>query len=69
VADEVDLSTLHADMTLNVEITKIQKDQYQITRVQIPGADENKSLDDLSLDDMSLDDVSLDKEKHDGQKQ
>jgi Cu(I)/Ag(I) efflux system membrane fusion protein len=69
VAEEVDLSTLHADMTLHVEITKIEKDQYQITRVQIPGADENKNLDDLSLDDMSLDDVSLDKEKQDGQKQ
>ena len=63
VADEVDLSTLKADMTLHVEITKIQKDQYQITKVHIPGTDENKSLDDLSLDDMSLDDVSLDTEK------
>ena len=63
VADEVDLSTLKADMTLHVEITKLQKDQYQITKVHIPGTDENKSLDDLSLDDMSLDDVSLDTEK------
>lgn len=69
VADEVDFSMLKTDMTLHVEITKIEKDQYQITKVHIPGTDENKSLDDLSLDDMSLDDVSLDEEKDDGQKQ
>lgn len=69
VADEVDFSTLEAEMTLHVEITKDQKDQYRITRVHLPGADENKSLDDLSLDDMSLDDLSLDKEESDGQKQ
>ncbi len=70
VANEVDLAALQTGMTLNVEITKIAKDKYQITKVHIPGADDaNKSLDDLNFDDMSLDDMSLEGEKHDGHKQ
>jgi len=60
VADEIDFDSLAAGMTLNVEISKIAQNQFQITNVHIPGEDENKSLDDLSLDDMSLDDMSLD---------
>lgn len=65
-AGEVDFSLLEAGMTLHVEITKIEKDQYQITKVHIPGGDdENKNLDDLSMGDMSLDDLNL---KDDSQK-
>lgn len=65
VATTVDLSTLESDMTLNVEITKVQDNKYQITKVYIPGSeDENMSLDDLTLDDMSLDE-----ENHDDHKQ
>ncbi len=64
VADEVDFGSLEAGMTLHLEITKTQEEQYRITKVHIPGADdENKSLDDLSLDDMSLDDLSLGEKK------
>jgi len=70
VAPEVDFSALEKGMKLNVEISKIQENKYQITKVHIPGSeDENKSLDDLSLDDMSLDDMSPDEENHDGHKQ
>lgn len=64
VTNEVDLASLQAGMTLNVEITELEKNKYQITKVHIPGADDNNaSLDDLNFDDMSLDDMSLDEEK------
>lgn len=70
VAKDVDFALLKAGMTLHVEISKIEGDQYQITKVHIPGAgDEDKSLDELSADDMSLDDINLDKETHDDHKQ
>lgn len=70
VASEVDLAALQAGMTLHIEITKIEKDQYQISKVHIPGADDdNTTLDVLSLDDMSLDDMSLEEEKHDDHKE
>jgi len=60
VAKEVDFSLLHEGMELSVEITKIKENQYEITKIYIPGSDDKKSLNDLSLDDMSLDDMSLD---------
>lgn len=64
VAEEVDLSSLKAGMALNIEITKIEDNQYRITKVHIPGADdESMNLDDLSIDDMSLDDIDLNDEK------
>ncbi len=64
VADKVDFGSLEAGMVLHLEITKTREEQYQITKVHIPGADdENKSLDDLSLDDMSLEDLSLGENK------
>ena len=70
VANEIDVASLKAGMTLNVEITKVQDDQYQITNVHIPGADDaNKNLDDLNMDDMNLDNISLDKEKPNDHKQ
>jgi len=69
VADDVDFASLKAGMTLHVEIQKVQKDQYRITRIHIPGAEADKSLDDLNIDDMSLDDMSLDTESHDDRKQ
>jgi len=70
VAKDIDFSSLKAGMTLPVEITRIQKDIYRITKVHIPGADdENQNIDDLSFDDMSLDDMSLDEEKNDDHKQ
>lgn len=69
VGDEVDFAILQADMKLHVEITKIEKDKFQITKVHIPGADDdNKILEDLSFDDMTLDDMSLGEEKNDDHK-
>ena len=70
VAKDVDLASLKAGMTLQVEITKTQDDQYQISKVHLPGAgDINKNLDDLNMDDMNMDDMSLDKEKPSDHKQ
>ncbi len=69
VAKDVDFAALKIGMTLPVEITKIQGGQYQITKVHIPGANVDKSLDELNTDDMTLDDVGPDKEKHDAHKQ
>lgn len=61
VAESVDFASLEQGMTLQVEISKTQGDQYQISNVRIPGTNENMfNLDDISLDDMSLDDMSLD---------
>jgi len=69
VGDEVDFAILQADMKLHLEITKIEKDKFQITKVQIPSAaDDNKILEDLSFDDMTLDDMSLGEEKDDDHK-
>jgi len=64
VADDVDISKLHPGMTLQVEITKVGDDKYRISRVLLPGAGENKSLEDLNMGDMNLDDMSLDKDNH-----
>lgn len=60
VAKNVDLASLKAGMTLQVEITKVGSDKYRITKVLLPGAADNKNLDDLKMDDMNLDDMSLD---------
>jgi Cu(I)/Ag(I) efflux system membrane fusion protein len=68
VAKDVDFSALKAGMTTHVEITKVQGDQYQITKIHIPGAGDD-SLGDLNMDDMTLDDISLDKETDDDHKQ
>lgn len=58
VAESVDFASLERGMTLQVEISKIQGDQYQISSVRLPGTGtEAMSLDDISLDDMSLDDI------------
>lgn len=65
VVEDVDFGSLKVGMTLHLEITKVKKDQFQITNVHIPGTtdDENKSLDDLNFDDMDLDDMDLDDHK------
>lgn len=68
VAKDVDLTSLKPGMTLRVEITKIQGEQYQITKVRIPSAGDD-NLDDLKIDDMSLDDIDIDKKPHDDHKQ
>ena len=61
VAESVDFTSLQVGMELHLELSKIQENQYEITNIHIPGAeDTNKSLDDLSSGDMSLDDMSLD---------
>lgn len=59
VAESVELSSLKAGMTLHVEISKAEDDQYTITAIHIPGKEDNRSLDDLDMDDMSLDEMSL----------
>lgn len=64
VAESVDLNALKEKMELQVEISKIQENQYEITNIHVPGSDDGKSLDDLSFDDMSLDDMGLEEEKH-----
>jgi len=57
VTDGVDLAKLEKGMTVQLEITTTKKDQYQITKVLIPGGgNESKNLDDLNLDGMNLDD-------------
>ena len=60
VAESVDIALLSVGLELNVEISKIQENQYEITSIHIPGKEDNKSLDELSFDDMDLDDMSLD---------
>lgn len=60
VAESVDIALLSAGLELNVEISKIQENQYEITSIHIPGKEDNKSLDELNFDDMDLDDMSLD---------
>ncbi|MGB3225660.1 MAG: efflux RND transporter periplasmic adaptor subunit [Desulforhopalus sp.] len=58
IADSIDLASLEQGMTLQVEISKTQDDQYQISNVRLPGTDdEGMNLDDISLDDMNLDDM------------
>lgn len=64
VSESVDIQKLIKDLELNVELSKIQENQYEVTNIHIPGSDKNKSLDDLSLDDMSIDDMSLDDTSH-----
>ncbi|SDO89221.1 efflux RND transporter periplasmic adaptor subunit [Desulforhopalus singaporensis] len=59
VADSVDMQRLAEGEELHVEISRLGRDQYQITNIHIPGSEENKSLDDMSIDDMSLDDMNL----------
>jgi len=60
VAESVDFAQLKKGMSLPVELTRIQDNQYEITNIHLPGSDEGKSLDEMSLDNMSLDDMSLD---------
>lgn len=63
VAESVDFASLKKGLKLHLELSKIMENQYEITNIHIPGAeDEKKSLDDLSFGDMSLDDLSLDSE-------
>ncbi|MFW2368445.1 MAG: efflux RND transporter periplasmic adaptor subunit, partial [Desulforhopalus sp.] len=57
VAESVDIQQLAEKMELNVEISKLQENQYEITNIHIPGSEENRTLDELSLDDMDLDDM------------
>lgn len=59
VADSVDIASLKEGQNLNIEISKTENDQYQITATHVPGSEEGRSLDDLSFDDMSLDDVEM----------
>ncbi len=60
VAGSVDMATLEVGKKLNIEISKTEDDQYEITSVFIPGTEDNRKLDDLSLDDMNLDDMTVD---------
>ena len=60
VADSVDLSSLKEGMQLQIEISKTEDNQYQITTVHLPGSEEVRSLDDLDMGDMSLDDMKID---------
>lgn len=69
VAESVDFASLNQGMTLHIEISKTQDEQYQITTIHIPSDNPDKtelSLDDLSLEGMNLDDVDPDKGDHDG---
>jgi len=59
VAESVDISKLAVGMSIPVEISRIQSNQYEITNIYSPGPGEGKSLDDMSLDDMNLDDMKL----------
>jgi len=59
VADGVDLTALQEGMELHVEVTKKDENQYEITAVHVPGAEDTKSLDDLNIDDMSIDDMKM----------
>jgi membrane fusion protein, copper/silver efflux system len=59
VAETVDISTLQEGMQLQVEISKTEDNQYQITTVHLPGSEEARSLDDLDMGDMSLDDLKI----------
>lgn len=58
--DSVEATKLEEGLKLQIEISKVDENQYEITKIYIPGSDSNKTLDDLSMDDMSLDDMSLD---------
>ncbi|MFW2365183.1 MAG: copper-binding protein, partial [Desulforhopalus sp.] len=68
VSESVDIQQLTEKMELNVEISKIQENEYEITNIHIPGSEENRTLDELSLDDMDLDDMSLDDSTNKDQK-
>ncbi|MGK2907376.1 MAG: efflux RND transporter periplasmic adaptor subunit [Desulfuromonadales bacterium] len=59
LADDVDLTALQEGMELHIEVTKKDENQYEITAVHVPGAEDTKSLDDLNIDDMSLDDMKM----------
>lgn len=59
VAESVETSKIEEGMQLNIKISKIDKNQYEIKAIHIPGREENTSLDDIDLDDMGLDDMSL----------
>jgi len=59
VAESVDLSSLQEGMQLQVEISKTDDNQYQITTVHVPGTEETRSLEDLDMGDMSLDDMKI----------
>ena len=58
IDESVDFAALEQGMTLQVEISKTQDDQYLISNVRIPGTNDQKfNLDDISLDDMNFDDM------------
>ncbi|MFN2353370.1 MAG: efflux RND transporter periplasmic adaptor subunit [Desulfopila sp.] len=59
VAESVELSKIEEGMQLNIEISKTDTNQYEITAIHIPETEENTKLDDIELDDMSLDDMTL----------
>jgi Cu(I)/Ag(I) efflux system membrane fusion protein len=59
IAESIDISTLQEGMQLQVEISKMEDNQYQITTVHMPGSEKARSLDDLDMGDMSLDDMNI----------
>jgi Cu(I)/Ag(I) efflux system membrane fusion protein len=59
VAESIDISTLQEGMQLQVEISKMEDNQYQITTIHMPGSEKARSLDDLDMGDMSLDDMKI----------
>ena len=64
VVEGVDFASLKKGMKLHIEITRTGENQYEVTKVHIPSADDGKrKLDELELDDMSLDDLSLSDKK------
>lgn len=62
VGKEVDLTQLKPGLKLHIEITRVQDNSYQVTKIHIPSAEgeNSKDLSDLGMDDMDLDDLSLD---------
>ncbi len=59
VSESVDMSGLQEGRDLNIEITRVAENRYEITAVHDPAAEDERSLDELSLDDMDLGDMSL----------